>query len=88
MGDVSKVAWVQIPPRRHRSTHGLRLGGEETMAFRKHHKKGFLTTEEKIEKLKEYKEWLDNESKGVEEAISKLKKASLNLAKLFLSRDK
>ena len=36
----------------------------------------FLTTEEKIEKLKEYKKWLDNESKGVEEAITELKKAS------------
>ncbi len=36
----------------------------------------FLTTEEKIEKLEEYKKWLDNESKGVEEAILKLKKTS------------
>ncbi len=36
----------------------------------------FLTSEEKIEKLEEYKNWLDNESKGVEEAIEKLKKAS------------
>lgn len=36
----------------------------------------FLTKEEKIEKLEEYKEWLDNESKGVEETISRLKKAS------------
>ncbi len=33
----------------------------------------FLTKEEKIEKLTEYKNWLDNESKGVEEAIAKLK---------------
>lgn len=36
----------------------------------------FLTKEEKIEKLDEYKKWLDSESKGVEEVISKLKKAS------------
>jgi len=36
----------------------------------------FFTTEEKIEKLKEYKKWLDNESKGVEETITELKKAS------------
>jgi hypothetical protein len=36
----------------------------------------FLTTEEQIEKLEEYKNWLDNESKGVEEAIERLKKAS------------
>ena len=36
----------------------------------------FLTTEEKIEKLEEYKKWLENEKKGVEETIAKLKKAS------------
>ncbi len=36
----------------------------------------FLTSEEKIEKLEEYKKWLDNESKGVEETIENLKKAS------------
>ena len=36
----------------------------------------FLTAKEKIEKLKEYKEWLDNESKGVSEQISKIKEAS------------
>jgi hypothetical protein len=36
----------------------------------------FLTKEEKIAKLKEYKDWLDSESKGVDETISKLKKAS------------
>ncbi len=35
----------------------------------------FLTTEEKIEKLKQYKEYLENEAKGVDEAIAKLKKA-------------
>jgi len=34
----------------------------------------FLTTEEKLQKLNEYKDWLDSESKGVEEAIEKLKK--------------
>lgn len=36
----------------------------------------FLTTDEKVEKLEEYKQWLENESKGVEEAIAKLKEAS------------
>ena len=36
----------------------------------------FLTTEEKIERLEEYKKWLENEKKGVEEAIDRLKKAS------------
>lgn len=36
----------------------------------------FLTTEEKIKKLKEYKSWLDNESKVVDETITKLEKAN------------
>ncbi len=36
----------------------------------------FLTKEEKIEKLKKYKKWLDDESKGVHEAIEKIQKAS------------
>ena len=36
----------------------------------------YLTTEEKIEKLEEYKKWLGNESKGVEEIFDKLKTAS------------
>lgn len=36
----------------------------------------FLTKEEKIEKLEEYRKWLENEKKGVEEAINELKKAS------------
>jgi len=42
----------------------------------KYREKKFLALEEKIEKLKAYKEWLNNESKGVEEAISKLKEIS------------
>jgi hypothetical protein len=37
------------------------------------HGRHFLTSEEKIEKLEEYKQWLDSESAGVEEAIEKLK---------------
>ena len=41
-----------------------------------HEGRQFLTKDEKIEKLKEYKNWLDNESKGLDETISKLKKAS------------
>ena len=36
----------------------------------------FLTKEERIKKLEEYKEWLENEKKGVEETIEELKKAS------------
>ena len=35
--------------------------------------RSFLTKEEKIQKLEEYKEWLDSESKGVQEAIEKIK---------------
>jgi hypothetical protein len=38
--------------------------------------RSFLTKEEKIEKLEQYKNWLENEKKGVEEAIEELKKAS------------
>ena len=66
------------------------IGGEENMHHGEHmchgkhhgmhhgryHGRRFLTTEEKIERLQEYKEWLDNESKGVEEAILKLKKTN------------
>jgi hypothetical protein len=33
----------------------------------------FLTKKEKIESLHKYKEWLENETKGVDEAIAKLK---------------
>ena len=54
-------------------------GGEKNMCgiyHGRHHGRQFLTTEEKIERLEEYKNWLDNESKGVEETIEKLKKAS------------
>jgi hypothetical protein len=54
-------------------------GGENVMCgtyYRGHGGRHFLTTEEKIERLEEYKSWLDNESKGVEEAIEQLKKAS------------
>ena len=36
----------------------------------------FITTEEKIEHLEEYKKSLHNEIKGVDELIEKLKKAS------------
>ena len=34
--------------------------------------RGFLTKEEKIEMLKEYKKTLDNEAKGVSERIAEL----------------
>jgi len=36
----------------------------------------FLTKEERIQHLEEYKKWLEKETKGVEEAINDLKKAS------------
>lgn len=51
-------------------------GGEEVMCYDKHCGRRFLTKEEKIERLEEYRKWLDNESKGVKEAISKLSGAS------------
>ena len=35
----------------------------------------FLTTEEKVEKLQDYKKWLESEAQGVDETIKKLKKA-------------
>jgi hypothetical protein len=37
--------------------------------------RAFLTREEKVERLTDYKDWLSHELKGVEEAISDLKKA-------------
>lgn len=39
------------------------------------HPRMFLTKEEKITHLSKYKEWLENEAKGVDEAITKLKEA-------------
>lgn len=36
----------------------------------------FLTKDEKIERLEEYRQWLEKECKGVEETIEELKKAS------------
>jgi hypothetical protein len=39
------------------------------------HPRMFLTKEEKITHLSKYKEWLENEAKGVDEAIAKLKEA-------------
>jgi len=38
--------------------------------------RGFLTKEEKVEMLEDYKESLEKEAKGVEERIKELKKAS------------
>ena len=46
-------------------------GTQNTCCF-PHHPRMFLTKEEKIEHLQKYKDWLDKESKGVEEAIIKL----------------
>jgi hypothetical protein len=47
--------------------------GGKNMCHGSCHERRFLTKEEKIAKLTEYKKWLDNESKGVAEAISELK---------------
>jgi len=41
-----------------------------------HYRRHFLTKEEKIEHLEEYKKWLGNEKTGVEERIAELEKAS------------
>ena len=46
--------------------------GEENMCCSSEYGRHFLTKEEKIKKLTEYKEYLDNESKGVSEAIEEL----------------
>lgn len=37
------------------------------------HGRRYLTKDEKLKKLKEYKEFLENEAKGVEERIKELK---------------
>lgn len=39
------------------------------------HSRMFLTKKEKIEHLNKYKEWLENEAKAVDEAITQLRKA-------------
>ena len=39
-------------------------------------RRNFITTEEKVQHLEEYKKSLENEIKGVDELIEKLKKAS------------
>ena len=40
-----------------------------------HEGRRFLTAEEKIEKLEQYKKWLESEKKGVEETIARIKNA-------------
>ncbi|MCX6814751.1 MAG: hypothetical protein NTY20_03840 [Candidatus Aenigmarchaeota archaeon] len=37
--------------------------------------RGFLTKEEKVEMLKEYRVWLEKEAKGVAERIKELEKS-------------
>jgi len=56
-------------PGRHHGTGMEKMHG--TMCCR-----GFLTKDEKIEMLKEYSEMLKSETKGVEERIKELEKAS------------
>ena len=48
---------------------------EETACCGHAHPRMFLTKQEKIEHLNKYKEWLQNEAKGVDEAIANLQKA-------------
>ena len=59
--------------------------GDENMCYGPHRKhmnfgmycgRQFLTKEEKIEHLEEYKKWLEHETKGVSETIEELKKTS------------
>ncbi len=38
--------------------------------------RNFLTREEKLEMLKEYKQWLEKEGKGVAERIKELQKSN------------
>lgn len=38
--------------------------------------RNFLTKEEKVEMLKEYKEWLEKEAKGVTERIKEMQKSN------------
>ena len=47
----------------------MHCGCEETYG------RSFLTKEEKMDRLKEYKEWLEKEAQGVQETIQKLKSA-------------
>ncbi len=52
--------------------HEYGMCGHHDMMYRRH----FITKEEKIEHLKEYKKSLENEMKGVDELIERLKNAS------------
>ncbi len=36
--------------------------------------RSFLTADEKVQKLEEYKDWLEKEAQGVEEAIARIRK--------------
>ena len=59
----------------------ISIGGEKHMYHDEEcdccgpHARMFLTKEERITHLNKYKEWLQNEAKGVDEAIAKLKEA-------------
>ena len=51
--------------------HGHEMHHNSMMCWRK-----FITTDEKIQHLEDYKKSLENEIKGVDELIEKLKKAN------------
>lgn len=75
---VYRYAYISVSVLQYRKTNipfggEIMCHGEESMCHGVYHGRRFLTKEEKIKKLDDYKKWLDNESKGVEEAISKLK---------------
>ena len=48
---------------------------EEMSCCGMYHPRMFLTKEEKIDHLNKYKTWLESETKGVNEAIAKLKES-------------
>jgi hypothetical protein len=58
---------------------GKKMCNEQYGRYRNHGMqcwRHFLTKDEKIEMLEEYKKWLEKETKGVEERIKELNKAS------------
>jgi hypothetical protein len=56
--------------------HGHHGRGQIHMMYKMQCGRHFLTKEEKVQHLEEYKKWLELEAKGVEEMIKELKKAS------------
>ena len=68
---VNTISQIQYQIRRWKNTHHE----EEYTCCCTPHPRMFLTKEEKTDQLNKYKEWLENETKGVNEAIAKLKES-------------